>query len=170
MSFIDRDNIRWKNTFSPPSLFYKTSKHAISSFHMTILLYLTLKIESANTAAFQSKESSRKCSYRCMCYMVLQVRWCTQSWSMSRLNVTEYTSTFFLSNSLTSSSPFLFLVCYLIYTYIIIVVYCGSNVLQTPQKPFNGCIPAADKIYRKYSFNECIYIKYISIHYNVTHQ
>ena len=51
--------------------------------------------------------------------MVLQVRWCTQSWSMSRLNVTEYTSTFFLSNSVTSSSPFLFLVCYLIYTYII---------------------------------------------------
>ena len=76
---------------------------------------------------------------------------------MSRLNVTEYTSTFFLSNSLTSSSPFLFLVCYLIYTYIIIVVYCGSNVLQTPQKPFNGCIPAADKIYRKYSFIECTY-------------
>ena len=107
VSFIDRDNIRWKNTFSPPSLFYKTSKHAISSFHMTILLYLTLKIESANTAAFQSKESSRKCSYRCMCYMVLQVRWCTQSWSMSRLNVTEYTSTFFslqLSNVVFSFS------------------------------------------------------------------
>ena len=96
--------------------------------------------------------------------MVLQVRWCTQSWSMSRLNVTEYTSTFFLSNSLTSSSPFLFLVCYLIYTYIIIVVYCASTVLQTPQKPFNGCIPAVDKIYRKYSFNECIYNMYICTH------
>ena len=124
-------------------------KNAISWFSFFLLplfVFSITYIETNTSCSFtlhcKTSISLLKCvcgRCRTECYMVLR-RWCTQSWSMSRLNVTEYTFTFFclLSN--------------------LCLYYCSVILRQhfAGFQPLNGYIPAAENMFQ-ICLSECIY-------------